>query len=111
MRALATWSGACAGPMLILVGGLIPAAFVVPTNPLQVLLIYTRQVPALLICTLSGPRSGLAAMVHLTVGLVDLPVFHEGGGLGYLLNQDSATWPVSCPQPGSRTSLPARRHE
>ena len=89
MRALATWSGAFAGLMLILVGGLVPAAFVVPTNPLQVLpLPSTWQVPALLICTLvCGPRSGvIAAMAYLTVGLVDLPVFHEGGGLGYLLN-------------------------
>lgn len=49
MRALATWSGAFAGLMLILVGGLVPAAFVVPTNPLQVLpLPSTWQVPALL---------------------------------------------------------------
>ena len=89
MRALATWSGAFAGLMLILVGGLIPAAFVVPSAPVQVLpLPSTWQVPALLICTLvCGPRSGvIAAMAYLTVGLVDLPVFHEGGGLGYLLN-------------------------
>ncbi|MGC6482302.1 MAG: biotin transporter BioY [Synechococcus sp.] len=89
MRALATWSGAVAGLMLILVGSLIPAALVIPSVPVQVLpLPSTWQVPSLLICSLvCGPRSGvMASVAYLTIGLVDLPVFHQGGGLGYILN-------------------------
>jgi biotin transport system substrate-specific component len=47
VRALATWSGAVAGLMLILVGSLIPAAVVLPVLPPQVLpLPSTWQVPA-----------------------------------------------------------------
>ena len=89
MRALATWSGALAGLMLILVGSLIPAALIWPGMPVQVLAMpSTWQVPALLLCALvCGPRAGvIAATAYLTVGLVDLPVFHGGGGPGYLLN-------------------------
>lgn len=89
VRALATWSGAVAGLMLILVGNLMPAAVVLPVLPPQVLpLPSTWQVPALLLTALiCGPRAGvMAAMAYLTIGLVDLPVFHDGGGLGYLLN-------------------------
>ena len=89
MRALATWSGALAGLMLILVGSLIPAAVIWPGMPVQVLAMpSTWQVPALLLCALvCGPRAGvIAATAYLTVGLVDLPVFHGGGGPGYLLN-------------------------
>ena len=89
VRALATWSGAFAGLMLILVGSLIPAALIWPSMPMQLLpLPSTWQVPALLICSLvCGPRAGvIAAMAYLTIGLVDLPVFHDGGGLGYLVN-------------------------
>ena len=91
MRALATWSGAIAGLLLILVGSLIPAAIVVPVAELPPRLLSlpsTWQVPALLLCALvSGPRSGvIAAVAYITVGLVDLPVFHDGGGLGYVLS-------------------------
>jgi biotin transport system substrate-specific component len=90
LRALATWSGAIAGLLLILVGGLIPAAFPVPTDGglhLQPLGI-TLQVPALLLTALvAGPRSALlAAVAYLSVGLFQLPVFHEGGGVAYLLD-------------------------
>ena len=50
VRALATWSGAFAGLMLILVGSLIPAALIWPNTPVQVLpLPSTWQVPALLV--------------------------------------------------------------
>ena len=90
MRALATWSGAIAGLLLILVGSLIPAAIVLPVAELPPRLLSlpsTWQVPALLLCALvCGPRSGvIAAVAYITVGLVDLPVFHDGGGLAYLL--------------------------
>jgi biotin transport system substrate-specific component len=90
LRALATWSGAIAGLLLILVGGLVPAAFPVleaggwKVLPLEI----TLQVPALLITALvCGPRSAtLAAVAYLSIGLFQLPVFHEGGGVGYLLD-------------------------
>ena len=90
MRALATWSGAIAGLLLILVGGLVPAAFPLPAagglhlQPLGI----TLQVPALLLTALvAGPRSALlAAVAYLSVGLFQLPVFHEGGGVAYLLD-------------------------
>ena len=77
--------------MLILVGGLIQAA--IPwrsgqgaweVTPLPI----TLQVPALLLTALvCGPRSSLLAAVgYLTLGLFQLPVFHSGGGTGYLLD-------------------------
>jgi biotin transport system substrate-specific component len=90
LRALATLTGAIAGLLLILVGGLIPAA--IPFHavagwdlrPLGI----TLQVPALLLAALvCGPRSAiLAAVAYLSVGLFQLPVFHEGGGIRYLLD-------------------------
>jgi biotin transport system substrate-specific component len=90
LRALATWSGAIAGLLMIVAGGLIPAAIPFPgaegwsLRPLGI----TLQVPALLFTALvAGPRSALlAAVAYLSVGLFQLPVFHEGGGLGYLLD-------------------------
>lgn len=90
MRALATWSGAIAGLLLIVAGGLVPAAFPFhdaggwSIRPLGI----TLQVPALLLTALvGGPRSAiLAAVAYLSIGLFQLPVFHEGGGLGYLLD-------------------------
>ncbi|MEY4801422.1 MAG: hypothetical protein RLZZ274_153, partial [Cyanobacteriota bacterium] len=91
MRALATWSGAIAGLLLILVGGLIQAAAPLPTASggwnLTTLPI-TLQVPALLLTALvCGPRSGmLAAVAYLSLGLFQLPVFQGGGGAAYLLD-------------------------
>lgn len=91
MRALATWSGALAGLMMILVGGLIPAAILLPiaeVPPRVMNLPSTWQVPALLLCAIiCGPRAGMmAAVSYLTIGLIDLPVFHGGGGISYVLN-------------------------
>lgn len=75
---------------MILVGGLVPAA--IPFHdaggwsirPLGI----TLQVPALLLTALvCGPRSAiLAAVAYLSIGLFQLPVFHGGGGLAYLLD-------------------------
>ena len=86
MRALATWSGALAGLLLILIGGLLPAAIVVPLPPHLISLPATWQVPALLLCALvCGPRAGvIASVAYLSLGLMDLQVFHGGGGLNYL---------------------------
>lgn len=90
MRALATWSGAIVGLLLIVAGGLIPATIPWPDaqglslRPLGI----TLQVPALLFTALvAGPRSALlAAVAYLSVGLFQLPVFQQGGGPGYLLD-------------------------
>jgi biotin transport system substrate-specific component len=90
LRALATWSGAIAGLLLILAGGLVSAAIPFPDasgwtlRPLGV----TLQVPALLLIALiGGHRTALlAAVAYLFMGLFQLPVFHEGGGVSYLLD-------------------------
>jgi biotin transport system substrate-specific component len=91
LRALANWSGALAGLLLILVGGLIQAAIPWPggggqweITPLPI----TLQLPALLLTGLvCGPRSALLAAVgYLSLGLFQLPVFHGGGGSSYLLD-------------------------
>ncbi len=90
MRALSTWSGAIVGLLLIVAGGLLPASIPWPDG--QGLAVrslgITLQVPALLFTALiTGPRSALlAAVAYLSVGLFQLPVFLEGGGLSYLLN-------------------------
>ena len=88
MRALATWSGALAGLLLILIGGLLPAAILLPLPPHLVTLPATWQVPSLLLCALvCGPRAGVIASVgYLSLGLLDLQVFHGGGGVNYLLD-------------------------
>lgn len=91
VRALANWSGAVAGLLLVLIGGMIQAAAVLPGRdgdwsvaPLPI----TLQVPALLLTALvCGHRSALlAAVAYLTLGLLDLPVFHAGGGSSYVLD-------------------------
>ncbi|MEB3296200.1 MAG: biotin transporter BioY [Cyanobacteriota bacterium] len=90
MRALATWSGAIAGLLLIMAGGLIQAAIPQPTlaGGLRVIALpISLQVPALLLTALvCGPRSALlAAVAYISLGLSQLPVFQGGGGLAYLL--------------------------
>ena len=88
MRALASWCGALAGLLAILIGGLLPAAVLIPVpEPLLIDLPVTWQVPALFLCSMvSGPRAGvMAAVAYLTLGLLNLPVFHGGGGLSYVL--------------------------
>lgn len=90
VRALLNWCGALVGLLMILAGGLLQ-----PTVPwwtpetgagLRDLPI-TAQVPAVLLTALvCGPRAGLLASVaYLTLGLVLLPVFQDGGGFDYLL--------------------------
>jgi len=91
LRALATWSGAVAGLLLIIIGGLIQAAVPAPGHGGSLELIplpITLQVPALLLTALvCGPRGAmLAAVSYLSLGLFQLPVFHGGGGTAYLLD-------------------------
>jgi biotin transport system substrate-specific component len=91
VRALATWSGAIAGLLLIMVGGLIQAGVPLPTDGGGVRLValpISLQVPALLLTALvCGPRSALLASVaYISLGLFQLPVFQGGGGAAYLLD-------------------------
>lgn len=90
MKSLAIWSGAIAGLLLILVGSLIQAAVPLPSGSGIAVtnLPITLQVPALLLTALvCGPRSALlAAVAYLSLGLLQLPVFHGGGGGGYVLD-------------------------
>ena len=90
MRALANWSGAIAGLLLILTGGLIQAALpsLSPSGISVIPLPITLQVPALLLTALvCGPRAAmLAGVAYISLGLFELPVFHAGGGLTYLLD-------------------------
>lgn len=74
--------------MAILIGSLVPAALLVPTPQIAVVdLPATWQVSALLVCAMvSGPRAGvIAAVAYLSMGFINLPVFHGGGGLNYIL--------------------------
>ncbi len=89
VRALAIWSGALAGLMMILVGGLMPSALIIlgPDFSTRLFsLTSTWQVPALLITALvCGPRASvIASVAYITVGLFYLPIFHSGGSLTYL---------------------------
>ncbi len=73
----------------MLVGSMVPTGILFPginLSPQIQHLPSTWQVPALLLCALvCGPRSGfIASVAYLSVGLFQLPVFHGGGGLGYL---------------------------
>ena len=90
VRALANWSGALAGLLLLVCGGLVQAALPalggagLSVIPLPISL----QVPALLLTALvCGPRPAmLAGVAYISLGLFQLPVFQAGGGLGYLLD-------------------------
>ncbi len=93
MRSITTLSGALAGLMMILVGGMIPAALIIPRSDLQnniLSLPSSWQVPSVLICALiCGAKSGLIAVIaYITIGLVYLPIFHGGGSIGYLVTPD-----------------------
>lgn len=88
VRALTNWSGAVAGLLLIVCGGLVQAALPAYGSggltliPLPI----TLQVPALLLTALvCGARSAmLAGVAYISLGLFQLPVFQAGGGLSYL---------------------------
>jgi len=90
VRALTNWSGAVAGLLLIICGGLVQAALPgygasgFALIPLPI----TLQVPALLLTALvCGARSAmLAGVAYISLGLFQLPVFQAGGGLNYLLD-------------------------
>lgn len=78
------------GLLLILAGGLLQPSvpwWTAETGAGLRDLPITAQVPAVLLTALvCGPRAGLLASVaYLTLGLVLLPVFQDGGGFDYLL--------------------------
>jgi biotin transport system substrate-specific component len=90
VRALLNWCGALVGLLLILAGGLLQPSvpwWTAETGAGLRDLPITAQVPAVLLTALvCGPRAGLLASVaYLTLGLVLLPVFQDGGGFDYLL--------------------------
>ena len=81
---------ALAGLMMIICGGLIPSAILIPKlefPPAIASLPSTWQVSGLLLCALvCGPNAGvMAAFAYLTIGLFYLPIFHGGGSVGYML--------------------------
>jgi biotin transport system substrate-specific component len=90
VRALTNWSGAVAGLLLIVCGGLVQAALpsYSATGFGLIPLPITLQVPALLLTALvCGARSAmLAGVAYISLGLFQLPVFQAGGGLTYLLD-------------------------
>jgi len=106
VRALVIWSGALAGLMMILVGGLLPSALIIPGQDLLSTRLFslpsTWQVPSLLLAALvCGPRAAvIASVAYITVGLLYLPIFHSGGsfsyvttpGFGYLIGFVPTAW-------------------
>ena len=90
MRALLNWSGALAGLLLLITGGLLQPAWLQwseATGLHSINLGVTAQLPALLLTALiCGPRPAfMAAIAYLALGLSGvLMVFHSGGGLSYL---------------------------
>ncbi len=89
VRALANWSGALAGLLLMICGGLIQGGWPwFGSAGFETLALPTLQVPALLFTALvCGPRAAmLAGVAYISIGLFQLPVFQGGGGLSYLLD-------------------------
>ena len=80
---------ALAGLMMIICGGLIPSAIIIPKLGFSLSIISlpsTWQVSGLLLCALvCGPRPAvIAAFAYITIGLFYLPIFHGGGSVGYI---------------------------
>ncbi len=93
MQVLNTWLAALTGLLIIILGGLTPAATITPNIHVtgEVLnLSSTWQVSALLISSIVfGHRVGvIASTAYLTIGVFYLPIFHGGGSLGYLMIPD-----------------------
>lgn len=89
MRTLLDLSGAFAGLMFILVGGMLSSGLLVPIQSTQsqiLALPSTWQVPGLLLCSLvCGQRSAvISAIAYLIIGIFYVPIFHNGGGIDYL---------------------------
>jgi len=76
---------------MVLVGGMIPSGMLLPaieSSPKVLDLPSTWQIPALLLCALiCGPVAGvIASAAYLTIGLFQIPVFHDGGSINYLFS-------------------------
>lgn len=89
MKALTNLMGVFMGLLLMIIAGLLEPALAVPGRDGVALvdLPTTGQLPALLLVALTcGARVGLmTAVAYLAFGLTQYPVFHTGGGLGYIL--------------------------
>ncbi len=93
VKYLATLSIALTILLVIIIGGMIPAALTFPKigSPLNTVpLGISWQIPSLLTSAIvCGSRSSVIAVsAYLTIGLFFYPVFHGGGSLGYLLTSE-----------------------
>nr|AUG32090.1 hypothetical protein PLO_082 [Paulinella longichromatophora] len=84
-------SSAVTGALLIVVGNLIQAGFLFPSYSGGAEIFHisnTLQVSALLLTALvCGPRSAsLAAIIYISFGLFQVPIFTMGGSSSYLFN-------------------------
>ena len=74
---------------IIIISTFIPIIFYIPyTNKIQTFEIpISWQIPAIVLITLTfkGEVVKIAFSLYLIIGLFFLPVFHNGGSLGYLL--------------------------
>lgn len=63
----------------------------IPVIPFTLQYLFTMMAGLLL-----GPKKGcLAVLIYILLGLMGLPIFAQGGGIGYLVSPASATWPAS----------------
>nr|YP_009530511.1 hypothetical protein PMNZ_247 [Paulinella micropora]AXY63200.1 hypothetical protein PMNZ_247 [Paulinella micropora] len=91
LQTLTTLSSAIVGALLMVIGNLIQSGFIFP-SPYGGADIFqlssTLQVFALLLTALvSGPRSAsLAAIIYISLGLFQVPIFTMGGNCSYLFN-------------------------
>ncbi len=79
--------------MLILIGGMIPAAILIPQKDLSFSISHlpsTWQIAGILLCSLlCGPKIGIiSSLSYILIGLFYLPVFHGGGSIGYILTPE-----------------------
>ncbi len=93
MRTLIKIASSLTGVLIMIIGGMVPAAILVPHKHHLVNVInlpISWQIPSLLVIGLvCGPRIGvITALAYLTVGLFFLPIFHGGGSIGYLAIPD-----------------------
>ena len=89
LKLLVTLSAVISGMLLMIVGGMIPAALWIPgfekTSGLIEISSNWQVASLLSIGIIIGPSKGMmAAIAYLTIGLFYLPIFSDGGGFSYL---------------------------
>ncbi len=75
--------------MLLILGGLVPSAFLIPNTDLSLRILdmpSTWQVASILYCSLvfSSDSAVISAIAYIVIGTFYLPVFHGGGSSGYI---------------------------